>query len=196
MASSESDLIRRYEGAFSKEDCDKIIENIEFLEKNHFMVHQNGGGVHLQDHHTINLISDYDLPSAHEISNTIIPKLKPCIDEYLEAFSVLGRCKFLVYDCKLKKIPEGGGFHNWHFENSELQYGQRHLVLQLYLNDEFDGGETEFLYQHRIEKAKKGDVLIFPCSFTHTHRGNPPLGGTKYLATTWAWMQQSDQGGY
>ena len=64
------------------------------------------------------------------------------------------------------------------------------------MNDEFDGGETEFLYQHRREKAKKGDVLIFPCSFTHTHRGNPPLGGTKYIATSWAWMQQSNEGGY
>ena len=196
MSSSEFDLIRRYKGAFSKEDCDKIIENIEFLEENHFLTHSTGGGVHLQDHHTVNLTSNYNLPTAHNISSAILPKIKPCIDEYLETFSVLGRSKFLVYDCKLKKIPEGGGFHNWHFENSELQYGQRHVVLQLYLNDNFEGGETEFLYQHRREEAVTGDVLIFPCAFTHTHSGNPPLGGTKYLATTWAWMQESTQGGY
>ena len=194
---SESDLIRRYEGAFSKEDCDEIIEDIKYFE-NHNLLYYNKSGLDKEDHETLNVAENYDvdLPTCSRIVSSIIPKFKPCIDEYLESFSVLGRCKFLVYDCKLKKIPEGGGFHNWHFENSELQYGQRHLVLQLYLNDEFDGGETEFLYQHRREKAKKGDVLIFPCSFTHTHRGNPPLGGTKYIATSWAWMQQSDEGGY
>ena len=66
--------------------------------------------------------------------------------------------------------------------------------MQLYLNDDFEGGETEFLYQNRREEAKQGDVLIFPCYFTHTHRGNPPIGGTKYTATSWAIVQ--DNGGY
>ena len=65
----------------------------------------------------------------------------------------------------------------------------RQFVIQLYLNDEFDGGETEFLYQNKREKASAGDVIIFPCSFTHTHRGNPPIGGTKYLVTSWGWVQ-------
>ena len=38
-----------------------------------------------------------------------------------------------------------------------------------------------------------GDLLIFPAAFTHTHRGNPPLGGVKYIATTWG-MIQDEQG--
>jgi quercetin dioxygenase-like cupin family protein len=57
------------------------------------------------------------------------------------------------------------------------------------VNDDFEGGETEFLYQNRREEAVAGDVLIFPAGFTHTHRGNPPIGGHKYLITSWGYMQ-------
>ena len=35
-------------------------------------------------------------------------------------------------------------------------------------------------------------LLIFPASFTHTHRGNPPLGGSKYIATSWGIIQHED----
>ena len=98
----------------------------------------------------------------------------------------------MCYDCKIKKIPQGGGFHNWHFENGVIGATPRTFVIQVYLNDDFEGGETEFLYQNRREQAVQGDVLIFPAGFTHTHRGNPPIGGTKYLATTWAIIQPPD----
>ena len=96
-------------------------------------------------------------------------------------FKFLGQRKFLLHDIKLK-IPAGGGFHAWHYENGALEVAGRQFVVQVYLNDDFDGGETEFLYQQRREQAVAGDVLIFPASFTHTHRGNPPLGGTKYIS--------------
>ena len=56
----------------------------------------------------------------------------------------------------------GGGFHQWHFENGGIYYSQRKFVIQLYLNDDFKGGETEFLYQNRRELPRQGDVLIFP----------------------------------
>ena len=62
----------------------------------------------------------------------------------------------------------------------------------LYLNDNFEGGETEFLYQNRRELPKQGDVLLFPAGFTHTHRGNPPIGGEKYLITSWALIQDEE----
>ena len=110
-------------------------------------------------------------------------------DEYLQAFGVLGLRKFLLHDIKLKEIPAGGGFHAWHYENGALEVSRRQFVVQVYLNDDFDGGETEFLYQQRREEAVAGDVLIFPASFTHTHRGNPRLGGTKYIATSWGVIQ-------
>jgi len=34
-------------------------------------------------------------------------------------------------------------------------------------------------------KPKKGRLILFPAGFTHTHRGNPPLDGEKYIITGW-----------
>ena len=40
-----------------------------------------------------------------------------------------------------------------------------------YLNDVEDGGETQWLYQGKLVKPKKGLTAIWPTDFTHTHRG-------------------------
>ena len=184
----ETDLIRRYSGAFSKEDCTRIIQGIHFFEKNHLLYYDKNK-LAREDHKTVNITHEYDFSASSRLAEDIFPKLKPCVDEYLQAFGVLGLRKFLLHDIKLKEIPAGGGFHAWHYENGAMEVSRRQFVVQVYLNDDFDGGETEFLYQQRREQAVAGDVLIFPASFTHTHRGNPPLGGTKYIATSWGVIQ-------
>jgi hypothetical protein len=184
----ESDLIRRYRGAFSKKECKEIIDYINFFEDNHILSYDKSN-LHKEDHKTVNVTHDYDFVGSSKLSSMVFPGFKPCLEEYLEAFSVLGQRKFLLHDLKLKKIPPGGGFHAWHYENGALSVAPRQFVVQLYLNDEFEGGETEFLYQQRREEAVTGDVIMFPASFTHTHRGNPPLGATKYIATSWGIIQ-------
>jgi hypothetical protein len=62
---------------------------------------------------------------------------------------------------------------------------RRIAATMMYLNDDFDGGETEFLYQSLRVKPVKGMVLIWPAGFTHVHRGNPPLNKDKYIGTGW-----------
>ena len=182
-----TDFIIRYEGVFSKKECQDIIKQIDYFEKNNFLCEE--GKRHRVDHRATNLVYHYDFPAAGPISELILPRFQPCVDHYLNTYSVLGESRFLIYDCKIKKIPTGAGFHTWHYENCSILESQRYFVIQAYLNDDFEGGETEFLYQNKREKAVAGDVIIFPCSYTHVHRGNPPLGGTKYLATSWGWMQ-------
>ena len=189
---TESDLIRRYTGAFLPDDCKKLREYIDEFENHKILIHDDEN-LHEVNHKTKNICHSYDFPACSFISQEIIPKFKPCVDEYLKTFSVLNSYNFLIYDLKLKKIPAGGGFHAWHFENGSVVYSPRTFVIQLYLNNDFDGGETEFLYQNRREEAVEGDVLIFPAGFTHTHRGNPPIGGTKYLITSWGLSQESNQ---
>ena len=85
----------------------------------------------------------------------------------------------------LQTYDPGGGFKTWHCERSGITQQTRCLVFMTYLNDVEEGGETEFLYQHKRIKAEKGKILIFPASFTHTHRGNPPISNKKYIATGW-----------
>ena len=60
----------------------------------------------------------------------------------------------------------------------------RFIVVSLYLND-VKGGETEFLNQSLRVEAVKNRFVMFPATYTHIHRGNPPLSGTKYIITGW-----------
>jgi len=184
------DFICRYKETFTRQECRDIIQEIEFFEETQrlFRTEQNP---HLQDQKSINVNVDFEVnfASATRVNKLMFPKLKTCVDQYLQKYTVLGQRKFLIYDCKIKKLEAGAGFHAWHYENGDYLSCGRTFVVQTYLNDDFDGGETEFLYLNKREKASTGDVIIFPCQYTHTHRGNPPLGGTKYLATSWGWIQ-------
>ncbi len=84
-----------------------------------------------------------------------------------------------------------GGYYHWHSEHfphpSDPGQKSLHRVLlwMLYLNDVDEGGETEFLYQGAKIKPKKGSLILSPCGFTHTHRGNVPLSDDKYILTSW-----------
>lgn len=186
-----TDFIIRYEKIFTRDECRNLIEKIDFLDENAMLFPQPKNNRAFQDQDAINIFVDdgVTLPEASIISKQIFPKIQPCVDNYLERFPVLGIRKFMIHDCKIKKIKCGAGFHTWHYENGDVSNSRRTFVVQIYLNDDFDGGETEFLYQNKREKASAGDVLVFPCQFTHVHRGNPPINGDKYLVTSWAWIQ-------
>ena len=108
------------------------------------------------------------------------------VQSYYDKYSILREIEDLrLYDSKIQKTEPGQGYHVWHCEADARDRQNRMLVWTVYLNDNFDAGETEFLYQQYRYKPKMGDVVIFPAAFTHTHRGNPPIGGTKYIITGW-----------
>ena len=69
----------------------------------------------------------------------------------------------------------------------------RVLLWTIYLNDDFAAGETEFLFQQRRITPRTGSLLLAPAGFTHTHRGNRPSGGNKYIATSWVLFQRAEQ---
>ena len=97
----------------------------------------------------------------------------------------LGDFTYTSWRIKLQKTPIGGGYHIWHSESAGKDYN-RILVWTIFLNDMPEGeGETEFINYPKKIRPSKGDVLVFPAYFTHTHRGNPPLTTEKYIATGW-----------
>jgi hypothetical protein len=109
---------------------------------------------------------------------------RQAIDIYFDNFPILKSGRYFHLNCKFQRTRPGEGFHQWHYENGgEVPY--RKLVTMLYLNTVQEGGETEFLYLQRRIQPRQGLLLVFPAGFTHTHRGNPPLSGTKYILTSW-----------
>ena len=89
-----------------------------------------------------------------------------------------------------------GGYPYWHCElyprDASAETLHRHLLWTLYLNDDFDDGETEFLFQQRKIVPRAGSLLIAPTAFTHTHRGNRPQRGDKVIATSWILFQRAE----
>lgn len=89
-----------------------------------------------------------------------------------------------------------GGYPYWHCElyprDAGCEHLHRHLLWTVYLNEGFEEGETEFLYQQRRIRPQTGALLIAPAAFTHTHRGNRPRGGDKYIATSWVLFQRAE----
>jgi hypothetical protein len=96
-----------------------------------------------------------------------------------------------------KYVAGQGGYPYWHSEQYPKRDNgdalHRAVLWTIYLNDGFDAGETEFLYQQRKIAPRAGSLLIAPTGFTHTHRGNRPEGGDKYIATSWILYQRAEQ---
>jgi hypothetical protein len=94
-------------------------------------------------------------------------------------------------------FADQGGYPYWHSEIAPKADSEdnlhRVLLWTVYLNDGFEDGETEFLYQQRRIVPKTGSLLIAPAGFTHTHRGNMPKRGNKYIATSWVLFQRAQQ---
>ena len=187
-----NDFIAVYEDAVSVEYCEKFIGYIDHYVEHGIIIKEPFDSDH-KDHSTINFHNDarYDMLSGDNLPLTFLPMVKDYVDDYLDRYSLLKHEVMLMFDVKAKKIPIGGGFHRWHYENGGLQVSPRKLVVQLYLNTVEEGGEPEFLYINKRVKAKQGTLIIFPAAFTHTHRGNPPIGQDKYILTTWVVSQDN-----
>lgn len=70
--------------------------------------------------------------------------------------------------------------------------GQRVLTVLIYLNDDYEGGETEFPKIGFAFKAKRGDALVFANvgadgrpAINSLHAGRSPLSGEKWLLSQW-----------
>ena len=90
----------------------------------------------------------------------------------------------------IQRYLPGEGYSQYHCERAGLTTGDRMGVWMIYLNDVHDRGWTEFYYQQHFEKAEAGKLCIWPCDFTHLHRGIISHTETKYVITGWfSWVK-------
>ena len=72
--------------------------------------------------------------------------------------------------------------HDFHADVTNIESAKRFLSIICYLNDDFDGGETYFPHFGLQVKPKKGTILLFPCTWSYLHKGNPAVNGhAKYI---------------
>tara|TARA_X000000368_G_C22913056_1_gene659520 strand:- start:3 stop:653 length:651 start_codon:yes stop_codon:yes gene_type:complete len=167
-------------------DCDSLVEYYEKLvaagatgpRNNRNIVSDEQVGL------TNVLLVDELTLSISEVLNEWHSVVLGCVRDYYKKYDILNTRAFEFKYAKFQKTRPSQGYHMWHHD-ADPEDPYRKLVTLLYLNDEFEGGETEFLYQQCRITPEKGKFVIFPAGWTHTHRGNPPMGGNKYIMTGW-----------
>jgi hypothetical protein len=110
-----------------------------------------------------------------------------CYQAYRKKYGILDSLDLhkISPSVKIQKYEPGQGYHVWHCDANNILSSRRIVSGLLYLNTVENGGETEFLYQSLRVAPVQGTFLLSPAGWTHPHRGNPPLTGTKYIMNTW-----------
>ncbi len=77
----------------------------------------------------------------------------------------------------------GGQEYKAHYDGSTGS--ARALSAILYLNNDYEGGQVEFVNFNVKIKPEPGMLLLFPSNYAYTHIAHPVTSGTKYAIVTW-----------
>lgn len=90
-----------------------------------------------------------------------------------------------------------GDFYKPHYDNS-YKTAERDYTFIIALNDEYEGGETEFPNLEKEYKLKKGQALFFHNvdndmnkTFYALHAGKPVKSGEKWICNLWVSTSKS-----
>jgi hypothetical protein len=182
------DFIGIYENAFTPKECENAIKLFENYHKTGYTYSRSIQMLESKDDVALNIFPsielDWDPGFISSFHGRFYNYIYPIYNIQYPVLQSLQKHKSKYI--KIQKTCPTQGYHIWHCEHDASQScNNRILSWILYLNDVEEGGETEFLYQSLRFKPKTGTFILFPAHFTHTHRGNPPLSGVKYIATGW-----------
>jgi len=185
------DHIMIVDDALSKEECDNLIDYYEWAEQSCLTRSRQELNDSEEKHKKDNTFFALEKNIIQTDFHCQIPPLQPMLEvvwknfeKYENTYFTLKEDKLYSRFVRIQKTLPGEGYHVWHSETSSTSF-YRACVWTMYLNDVEEGGETEFLFQHKRVNAKQGRLVIWPATYTHVHRGNPPMKGIKYIATGW-----------
>ena len=186
-----SDFIYQYDDFIPEEECDELVRSVE---SSYFYTNNPQTKQRIRNNKSINLsfvAANYkDAPHSNEsivkadlMSHNMVMKahqqftndnklLKAYMPDYYHKLG--GEYWYRYYDEK--------DYYDWHFDGSERTEHVHSYIV--YLNDDFEGGDTLFLTQKKRVKPKKGSVLCFTCDFYSIHKGARVTKGNKKILWT------------
>ena len=180
---NKKDFIYRKRSAYLQEGCDHAIN---FFEK---MVDRQKEGTFGGYSPDSNLKKCTEMFLKREEYSVFDETLVRSVLEYQKIYPYIFNhmSKFgLAPTFKLQKYKPKEGYFALHCENEGPGAGDdRILAWMIYLNNVTEGGHTRFPNQNRKFQPRRGDLLIWPAYFTHTHHGLVSKTQTKYIATGW-----------
>ena len=167
-----------------EEVCDSVVDVLN-SEQDKLVDGECGGGLNPEMKKCKEL---YVPPNEFEKISEYLENLSVCLNSYKERYPFcdqVGTYSLKDNNIKIQHYMPGDGFYKWHMENvgkNDSLY--RHLVFMTYLNTLDDAG-TEFYYQKTTTPCEKGLTIIWPATWTHTHRGVTNHEGEKSIITGW-----------
>lgn len=182
-----TNYIAVYQNTFSKEACENLITKFErFSDMHEAKSLETPDGWRMQftqiqlDKHEVFAEENKNLQSLflalianykkeHKITNEQWPK------------------NFKLEPIRMKRyLPNSKDVFNNHVDVSDYTSSKRFLVAFIYLNDNFNGGETDFpQFQIRV-KPQRGNMILFPPMWNWLHKSNPITGNNpKYIIGTY-----------
>lgn len=183
----EQPRVRAFDGFATSQECDWLVERCRHRLKP-AQVYQ-GSGTELQQHMgRSNSEASYEIDASDVVLSLILDRIERASGIPVEHFEV---GKLLHYRPGETFERHSDFLQPGMHEEIEAR-GQRVATFLTYLNDDYDGGETEFSEVGFKFKARKGDALMFlnvdangapdPMSM---HAGLPPTRGEKWLLSLW-----------
>ena len=181
---NKKNFIYRKRSAYSQEGCDHAIK---LFEKKVDLQHKGTfGDQAIPNYKMKNCTEMYLEREEYPIFEDV---LQGCVNDYVKIHPYISKHIVPFRSCpifKLQKYKPKEGYFALHCENEGPNAGlERILAWMIYLNDVTEGGHTRFPNQNRKFQPRRGDLLIWPAYFTHTHYGVTSKTQTKYIATGW-----------
>lgn len=109
-----------------------------------------------------------------EIQDILNKSIAPCLEDYSTKYNVDG---IIPEDWQLVRYGEGQEFTTHLDENYDHP---RTVSITMYLNNDYTGGELEYVWFNKTYKPEAGDIIIFPSNYIFSHRVHKVLSGIRY----------------
>tara|TARA_R110002012_G_C11652249_1_gene611498 strand:- start:1733 stop:2314 length:582 start_codon:yes stop_codon:yes gene_type:complete len=170
-----------FKNAIDKQTCQNIIElgknkweKGKVAQKNSTDKKTRNSDVAWTDDENLYNICWSFLNSANEDSNWNF-KISACEPLQITRYKKKGHYDFHF---------DGNGFTRYNNPEDELLHGTvRKLSMTVVLNEDYEGGEFEFLEKNSAIKEKAGTVIVFPSYLLH--RVKPITKGIRYSLVAW-----------
>jgi hypothetical protein len=122
---------------------------------------------------------DFSVDILSDLSKDFSNSIKPYLDHYISKYNLSVRT---YENPQLLRYGKGQKFDE---HSDRTMFFPRTISLTYYINDEYEGGEIEFVNFNLKVKSKKNQLLVFPSNDLYAHKVHSVVDGLRYVIVQW-----------